>query len=663
MQRKSEGFRSMEESLRQNTNHAPSLPKKGKKGKASASRSIARVNALEDDEQEDADLEDMYLAGQTKGTTGTSVGQDKEEKAQESDSSSDDEGDLSQLVHESVSKKDRARGARSKKLKYVPPDETAERRNARTIFIGNVPIDAAKKKGAYTFCLISSHGSSWDVVQPLLKQLKQFVLSHVPSAKIESTRLRSVAFKNPTSKLTDDADTSKNKTHSPSDGNEGRAHDRDRAASWRSSKEGMVEDKEKEKKRLTPQEKKRVAFIKHEIHDAADSVNAYVVFAHPPPPDTRASNVPVLEVMDPYDAARLAVERCNGLVFIDRTLRVDRVGRSADAEGKVGNAVAGDPKKTVFVGNLDFASKEEDLRVFFEGVIGAERGPRRSDDSEEGGAEEDEEEDDAIEGKNRSSKLKTWVTMVRIVRDKDTQLGKGFAYVQFADRECVDEILALEEGKLKFAKRKLRVQRCKSLTGDPPRSLGLLQDQKLPLVLHCSCPKATHLWERNWRICQKTNARRPKRQTRIVSLDVLAKKKARMALTKAGVSEQRKDRERVRKSTKDRKDGFAAKPQKKGRVRSEHIRPPANFRISLKLVGTQSSIKISFSHPSLHSLLEAQELNYSVPVHHVEKIASFTKHQRLLRYVCQEPNLLFSSLRPQVLSLEIDIEISTLKTQ
>jgi nucleolar protein 12 len=58
------------------------------------------------------------------------------------------------------------------------------------------------------------------------------------------------------------------------------------------------------------------------------------------------------------------------------------------------------------VGSLDFAAKDEDLRVFFESLLTTERQP-------------------APDGQS-------WVTHVRIVRDADTQLGKGFAYVEFA---------------------------------------------------------------------------------------------------------------------------------------------------------------------------------------------------------------------------------------
>lgn len=59
------------------------------------------------------------------------------------------------------------------------------------------------------------------------------------------------------------------------------------------------------------------------------------------------------------------------------------------------------------MGGLDYAAKEEDVRVFFEELVKAERGANK-----EGGGK--------------------WVTGVRIVRDKETQLGKGFGYVHFA---------------------------------------------------------------------------------------------------------------------------------------------------------------------------------------------------------------------------------------
>jgi len=73
--------------------------------------------------------------------------------------------------------------------------------------------------------------------------------------------------------------------------------------------------------------------------------------------------------MDPYEAARLAVERCDGTSFMERLIRVDLVNKKAlvrEKEGPVeSNVLDTDPKLSVFVGNLDFASKEEDLRVFF----------------------------------------------------------------------------------------------------------------------------------------------------------------------------------------------------------------------------------------------------------------------------------------------------------
>lgn len=280
------------------------------------------------------------------------------------------------------------------------------------------------------------------LAQPLQKQFKRHFTSLVPTAKIESVRFRSVAFAAPTAKLPsaeDDTGKGKSKGKQPAideKDKEGRQHDRDRATSWRAKKGGEEEEPDK-KQYLTPKEKKRIAFIRHELHSGVDAVNAYVVFAHPiPDAGARPANVPPpAPTMDPYEAARLAAERCDGTVFMERTIRVDRVGKGGD--GAQGPSVpVGDPKLTIFVGNLDFASKEEDLRAFFEALVVKERGApgEASEESSEDEDEDSAEEGEAGEGKSSVPKPRTWVKRVRIVRDKDTQLGKGFAYVQFVVR-------------------------------------------------------------------------------------------------------------------------------------------------------------------------------------------------------------------------------------
>jgi len=179
---------------------------------------------------------------------------------------------------------------------------------------------------------------------------------------------------------------------------------------------------------LNPKQKKKIAFINQEFHSTANTVNAYIVFAHSLPIESRPSNLPPPPpALDPYEAARLAVEKCDGTVFMERMIRVDLVskkGLSGDKVGEGHGTIVGDPKLSVFVGNLDFASKEEDLRVFFEGVVSAERGPPGDESDDQGKIE------------SRPKKPKAWVTRVRIVRDKETQLGKGFAYVQFSVSLC-----------------------------------------------------------------------------------------------------------------------------------------------------------------------------------------------------------------------------------
>lgn len=61
------------------------------------------------------------------------------------DSDSDEDGDPSKLVHESVVPGGKTKGA-SGKVKFVPSEETAEQRDARTVFVGNVPVEVVKSR-------------------------------------------------------------------------------------------------------------------------------------------------------------------------------------------------------------------------------------------------------------------------------------------------------------------------------------------------------------------------------------------------------------------------------------------------------------------------------------------------------------------------------------
>ncbi|KAI7861962.1 hypothetical protein BDF14DRAFT_1746505 [Spinellus fusiger] len=102
----------------------------------------------------------------------------------------------------------------------------------------------------------------------------------------------------------------------------------------------------------------------------------------------------------------------NGTLLFDKHLRVDSASGSKQF----------DRKRSVFIGSLPFDAQEEELWTFFK-------------------------ECGQIES-------------VRIIRDSATNVGKGFGYVQFAERISVDSALSLEDQKFK-GKKLLRIQRCK----------------------------------------------------------------------------------------------------------------------------------------------------------------------------------------------------------
>ena len=193
-----------------------------------------------------------------------------------------------------------------------------------------------------------------------------------------------------------------------------------------------MEDKDEEnvkadeKRYLTPAQKKKIAYIHQDFHSSADTVNAYIVFAYPVDPEDRPTNLPPTPpTMDPYQAALQAAAKANGSLFMERVIRVDLASKTHVLGTTTGTLPTStihepNPRLSIFIGNLDFASKEEDLRAFFEALMSTERGPPSED------ADSDDDHDDAA-----TKVPPTWVTRVRIIRDRDTQLGKGFAYVQF----------------------------------------------------------------------------------------------------------------------------------------------------------------------------------------------------------------------------------------
>lgn len=161
---------------------------------------------------------------------------------------------------------------------------------------------------------------------------------------------------------------------------------------------------------------KRAAFAKKEIMDATTkSTNAYAVYT------TKT-------------AAREAVKRLNGTVLLNRHLHVDWLAHPT----KVDN------RRCVFVGNLPFVDDESKGAEPEEG-----KKKKIPADIEEG----------LWQQFGKCGKIEN----VRVIRDAQTRIGKGFAYVQFTDENGVEAALQLNEKKFPpMLPRVLRVTRCRA---------------------------------------------------------------------------------------------------------------------------------------------------------------------------------------------------------
>ncbi|KAL4765197.1 rRNA-processing protein NOP12 [Aspergillus foveolatus] len=173
---------------------------------------------------------------------------------------------------------------------------------------------------------------------------------------------------------------------------------------------------------------KRAAFAKQEIHDdTTPSTNAYAVYST-------------------AQAAKKAPVALNGTIVLDRHLRVDNVAHPAKV----------DHKRCVFVGNLDFIDNE----------TGTEEGEKKKKNRPPADVEEGlwRTFNAHTKGSQSGPAGRGNVESVRVVRDRSTRVGKGFAYVQFYDQNCVEEALLLNDKRFPpLLPRKLRVVRAKKV--------------------------------------------------------------------------------------------------------------------------------------------------------------------------------------------------------
>ncbi|EOA13222.1 hypothetical protein CARUB_v10026247mg [Capsella rubella] len=147
------------------------------------------------------------------------------------------------------------------------------------------------------------------------------------------------------------------------------------------------------------------AIMLKQINEKASSVHAYVVF-------------------ETEQSAEASLAH-NMSLIAGNHVRVDRACPPRKKQKGQDDAHLYDPKRTVFMGNLPFDVKDEEVYQLFTG----------------------------------KSNLENTIEAVRVIRDPHLNIGKGIAYVLFKTREAAN--LVIKKGYLKLRERELRISRVK----------------------------------------------------------------------------------------------------------------------------------------------------------------------------------------------------------
>jgi len=117
---------------------------KEEKGHKASKKPTEKVKTRE--ESGDEDHEGLEEAYEHKVRPGKQAPRGSSRDDEQLNDTSHSEEDASQLVHETVAKRAQRDRTRPRHIHHIPPDETKEVRDARTIFLGNVPMEVAESK-------------------------------------------------------------------------------------------------------------------------------------------------------------------------------------------------------------------------------------------------------------------------------------------------------------------------------------------------------------------------------------------------------------------------------------------------------------------------------------------------------------------------------------